>query len=257
MAPIRKGDGTPLEIPGVWEVRSGDGRVFFDAIPDSGADHQWNFDGGTGTTVNDSNGGLDADFSSISWQSGIGAGDFVGELDGTDDTGDLGSDSRNIFASLVNEGKGAFSGWFRLDDFNTDLQTLVGNDSSNSDRAFTFWYRDDETVILRVGTSSDGDDTVTDLSIDVSALNEGEWHNFAFTMDGDDVYVLLDGNIDNSASVGATESGDLQSNNVHLGSQGGDQRFVEAGIDICWFDPEPVPTSEISDWVDDTEGLYG
>ena len=35
MAPIRKGDGTPLELPGVSEVRSGDGRVFFDAIPDS------------------------------------------------------------------------------------------------------------------------------------------------------------------------------------------------------------------------------
>ena len=37
MAPIRKGDGTPLEIPGVSEVRAGDGRVFFeeDAIPDS------------------------------------------------------------------------------------------------------------------------------------------------------------------------------------------------------------------------------
>ena len=36
MAPIRKGDGTPLEIPGVQEVRTGDGRVFFegDAIPD-------------------------------------------------------------------------------------------------------------------------------------------------------------------------------------------------------------------------------
>ena len=36
MAPIRKGDGAPLEIPGVQEVRSGDGRVFFeDAIPDT------------------------------------------------------------------------------------------------------------------------------------------------------------------------------------------------------------------------------
>ena len=37
MAPIRKGDGTPLEMPGVQQVRSGDGRVFFDgdAIPDT------------------------------------------------------------------------------------------------------------------------------------------------------------------------------------------------------------------------------
>ena len=37
MAPIRKGDGAPLDVPGVSEVRSGDGRVFFegDAIPDS------------------------------------------------------------------------------------------------------------------------------------------------------------------------------------------------------------------------------
>jgi len=41
MAPIRKGDGTPLEIPGVQEVRSGDGRVFFegDAIPDNVVDN--------------------------------------------------------------------------------------------------------------------------------------------------------------------------------------------------------------------------
>ena len=40
MAPIRKGDGTQLEIPGVSEVRTGDGRVFFDdAIPDLGLDH--------------------------------------------------------------------------------------------------------------------------------------------------------------------------------------------------------------------------
>ena len=45
MAPIRKGDGTPLEIPGVSEVRSGDGRVFFDgdAIPDEAA-HVWDYD---------------------------------------------------------------------------------------------------------------------------------------------------------------------------------------------------------------------
>ena len=41
MAPIRKGDGTALEIPGVSEVRSGDGRVFFeDAIPDS-VEYNW------------------------------------------------------------------------------------------------------------------------------------------------------------------------------------------------------------------------
>ena len=41
MAPIRKGDGTPLEMPGVSEVRSGDGRVFFEggAIPDSVIDN--------------------------------------------------------------------------------------------------------------------------------------------------------------------------------------------------------------------------
>jgi len=44
MAPIRKGDGTPLEIPSVQEVRTGDGRVFFagDEIPDSAVAH-WDF----------------------------------------------------------------------------------------------------------------------------------------------------------------------------------------------------------------------
>ena len=41
MAPIRKGDGTPLEIPGVQEVRTGDGRVFFEggAIPENVVDN--------------------------------------------------------------------------------------------------------------------------------------------------------------------------------------------------------------------------
>ena len=64
MAPIRKGDGTPLEIPGVQEVRSGDGRVFFDgdAIPDS-EDLQLHHDASD----------IDADDgdSIISWPSGI------------------------------------------------------------------------------------------------------------------------------------------------------------------------------------------
>ena len=72
MAPIRKGDGTPLEIPGVQEVRSGDGRVFFDgdAIPDSelpqdGLQHEWYApaleydDGATGQSFDDQQGDFD------------------------------------------------------------------------------------------------------------------------------------------------------------------------------------------------------
>lgn len=42
MIPIRKGDGTGLSVPGVKQVRTGDGRVLFDAepaIPDSGDLH--------------------------------------------------------------------------------------------------------------------------------------------------------------------------------------------------------------------------
>ena len=69
MAPIRKGDGTPLEIPGVSEVRSGDGRVFFegDAIPDSGV---FQIDA---TTLNLSDGDGVTD-----WKDQIGSNDLSG-----------------------------------------------------------------------------------------------------------------------------------------------------------------------------------
>ena len=68
MAPIRKGDGTALEIPGVSEVRSGDGRVFFegDAIPDSAVD-QYEIDEGSADTLTNATGTIDATITGASW----------------------------------------------------------------------------------------------------------------------------------------------------------------------------------------------
>ena len=81
MAPIRKGDGTPLEIPGVSEVRSGDGRVFFeDAIPDS-AVNRFALDEGSGTTAEDSIGSLNLTLDQPSWVSNNWQGSFALDFD--------------------------------------------------------------------------------------------------------------------------------------------------------------------------------
>ena len=67
MAPIRKGDGTPLEIPGVQEVRTGDGRVFFGAIPDWYVS-QYRMDEGDGSSLTNAfDGQPDATLNGPSW----------------------------------------------------------------------------------------------------------------------------------------------------------------------------------------------
>ena len=129
MPPIRKGDGTPLEIPGVQEVRSGDGRVFFDgdAIPDSVVSRSDDDDTLTDTTGNygieistsqewpDIQARLSQNFSgageAVIWDANDGSGDIIETVDISDKSAldvfvfedvDLNSDAN--YTITVNEG---------------------------------------------------------------------------------------------------------------------------------------------------------
>jgi len=85
MAPITI-DGTDVStitVDGqdVSEITA-DGDVVYTAIPDSGGDHQWNVVEGSGTTISDVNGSLNADFSSLSWVTGAGTEDVHIDVSG-------------------------------------------------------------------------------------------------------------------------------------------------------------------------------
>jgi len=92
MIPIRKGDGTGLSVPGYSQVRTGDGRVLFDAAPaiaDSGILHEWPVSGTT-SPIPDAGGSAD-----ISLQNGASFDDttnnwwddYAISFDGIDDYG--------------------------------------------------------------------------------------------------------------------------------------------------------------------------
>ena len=136
MAPIRKGDGTPLDIPGVSEVRSGDGRVFFeaDAIPDS-VIHRYDArsldasDGDEITSMGDLEGGIDL-------QNNVEEGPLYDENEHpSHPTLDYGgdSDNRGLEGELASDITGPFEIW------------VVVKPESGTDSSATYVTNTDET----------------------------------------------------------------------------------------------------------------
>ena len=166
MAPIRKGDGTPLDIPGVSEVRSGDGRVFFeaDAIPDSAVFH-WPFFEGSGSTLAEELDNQDGSISGATWVDNNWYEDYGLDFDGTDDYvetttwGDFGSSVGGpIWISisfklesddhLIGVGSGQEGGG------QTRLELQSGGGYGSDTDTLAFILRDDNGDDLSFNTSS-------------------------------------------------------------------------------------------------------
>jgi len=153
MAPIRKGDGTPLEIPGVQEVRSGDGRVFFegDAIPDSGnlqshyvASELNADDGDTVSEWPDQVGSHDATGSATFVEDAIN-GQPALKFDGSDyfDTGyqQNTDDPRTLYIVAIIDASGSQSLWGGFDRDGDGNRSYLRYDSGD----YSMGYADNET----------------------------------------------------------------------------------------------------------------
>ena len=256
MPPIRKGDGTPVTPKGISQIRTGDGRILFDgvALPDSDLYQKvvtrWSFTEGSGTNVEDSEGSLDADFTGLDWGSG-GVGGFYGILDGSDDAADLGSDSRTAFNHFFNDNVGGIGGWVKPDD--VELQAVIANGASTSDRVFICGFLDGDWF-FRFGS--------TGVDIITGSPSADTWQAFVITFDGDEATLYDAEASDSSMSVvgsdsASTDSGDLQSHDVHIGTEPGEEnRYYGGGLDEVWNADEHVTESEIQEWFDDTKELY-
>lgn len=232
-----------------------------DAIPDSGGTNQWNYSEGSGSAVSDYIGSLDASFSSLTWNGTAGVGGYYGDLDGTNDYGDLGTASRSELSHFVNSGTGTLFSWVY---FTGDSEgMIIGNFVDNTVRSFFFraWDTANDGLAFGMSTGSGSYDILIEQT---GQLPTNEWRAVAATCDGSnasmyvaepsDDYTVTEVGTD---TVSGTASGDLQSYNVHLGAgEGGGTRLWEGGLDLQFTDNTAWSESELQSFVDDSKGFY-
>ena len=239
-----------------------DGNVVFKAvsdIPDSGANHQWNFVEGSGTTVNDEIGSLDADFTGLSWGSSEGANETHGVLDGTDDYAILDGSSSSM-AHFVNDQEGSILSWINPDSFtDDDNNSILASNISGSNRSFYF-VLDDDSGELQFGI---GDGSQHEHAQADTAVNTDEWSAVMGSVENGtiELYIAQPPDYDvtsvgsHSLSFGTT-SGDLNQE-VSLGNETSDGgRYYDGGIDITFVDSSPWSESDFQQFVEDSKHLY-
>ena len=238
MAPIRKGDGTQLEIPGVSEVRTGDGRVFFDdAIPDAVEDHGIHYL--EPSTLQVTNGSVDE------WE------DQIGDLTLTGNAG-----------TATVEG-------VTVPDFNGTDENLDDDRASNFSQPFAI------AAAIEVDTLADsqpisGESQRVDVQIrteDTVLLNAGE---NVFDLDDNSLQSDLNvvgGIFDGSSSepwvndAQGTTTGNVGSNDldgITLGSRHDDSDWYDGKVmEVAWYDWSSMSTSELSSEFDRLSDKWG
>ena len=264
MAPIRKGDGTPLEIPGVSEVRSGDGRVFFEGgIPDSVTDY-WPADEGDGSVLGNNEGDTDMTMNFATWVNDTKyEGDTAPQWDGVDDVAGMEEDnpfpaSPEQFTYMIwlsdvvaadtdgnarvtqgvavsTDGEGGSGSVFNPDD---GWVLILNNDNIDDIR---LQVRENDSATNVVGTTTIPDPTANDIFL-------------AVTGDGDDmrlrVYASDGKQVDES---GNGSRGIVTDGHLHVGSSGAEAHHVAGVMDaIGMAVDEAMPESEITDYWEST-----
>ena len=229
------------------------------AIPDSGGTHQWNYDEGSGDTFADSIATLDGTLvNNPSWASDAGAGGSYVVLNGTDQYGDLGSESRTEFTHFTENGVGTWAKWIKPANTTDRMSVAV----STSDSAFvgTELRVDSGEVQWRCYT---GDGNFPWVS-DGGSYSADDWIFVAGTADGSDAFTYLAEPPDYDVlQVGSDEinTGELTSqdfdNNVEIGRSANDgSNHFEGGIGLDFTDNSSRTQSNLQEWVDDTKGFY-
>ena len=228
------------------------------AIPDSGGDHQWNFDGDDADagTIFDQIGSLDGDIvGDPDFISGKGVDDIFLELDGSDDYIDLGS--KTAFPELRENVEGTVFGWTRMDT-SGGRQGLLTTDNTGSDTDFYLGEIDGEYA-FRLALD---DDSGFAIGGDVSD-NVGEWIALAGTVDGSTIRVFVaDPSNDYEVVEIANDGAPASTNNdwtheISIGREtAGDQSYLEGGVDLSFYHPNPLSTSDLQSFVDESKHLY-
>ena len=249
MAPIRKGDGTPLEIPGVQEVRSGDGRVFFeaDAIPDS-VEYQWR--------VEDFADPWPANIGPDMTVSGLSTSTFSNNEDSVAADGD--SDYGLASGPETLAGDETFGLAFTVEYDNVDsFRRIMGME--DGDNRFNVWFGGDTDNDIALELQDDNGD---DLTRQTDEGYGGEVRAVIINKSGDDpsdVQIFVD-DMENPVSMSTRSDGGFDHNeyagNIDFGffarhgGGGSMEVHVDAEAGVFEFNREPYSQSERESFVD-------
>ena len=250
MAPIRKGDGTPLEIPGVSEVRAGDGRVFFegDAIPDIGMFQSPIYQFWPGEYEGDDG---DSPFELPEVLAGLADAsaegdptyreDFNGfetaDLDGTDDAFEWDPDSQ---IPLGDDPHSIVALFYPRDDSSGD-QNIIGWGTDNADEITEFRIRDGNI-----------NHHVWEGDVSGGSINTNEWNTAGLSYDGNTTELYLNGSFSNDRDFGSLSVVDQ---NHAIGFRSfRTENYLDAGVAEIIVSDVAEPASTFNDFHEDRLG---
>ena len=218
-----------------------------DAIPDSEADHQWNYEEGSGTVVSDSIGSLDLDYSGISqWDPSAGARDTHAVLDGVDDGANIGD---SVLTHFISDVTGTIFQWAYWDDSGQNY--LWVSDVTRSGNGFHI--RVDRTRLTVGGDTAEASGSTPPID---------EWIAYAMVADGSSLYHYraeppdYDVTLIDSATAPSSGSGTWDDDvGVHFRPVADDIHFG-GGVDLAFADSIGWSESQLQQFVDDSKQFY-
>jgi len=225
-------------------------------IPDSVVNQMvswWHYSEGSGTTVADDVGTLDASFTGLDWSSDFGFEGHYGILDGVDDYGELGSDSKSELSFPLNTGVFSFFSWFNTHSEQT--QMVISSDVGGTNMRWNFSIIDGKySVRLYFNGPS--------AQIDTGNITVNEWVALAATGDGDtlELYVAEPPDYEITLLGDTSISGDTTSGSldepVALGARHDGSDPFDGFLDNQFIGDESLSESQFQEWVDATKGNY-
>ena len=248
MSPIRKGDGTPLEIPGVQEVRSGDGRVFFegDAIPDSvvsNMDLLYWMEEGSGESISDYFEEVDATLVG-EWDTDIESPTYKDEITTYD------GDDNNVSSNQdfwIGQEKVSVGLWFKTPGSidGAHILNAAPGPSDVADDGWVLTVEDDDTMRVFHRNSGGTNGVFTGLP-----YTPDEWQFVALSIDGDNVDAYLYDATEQTATESGSGSRGLTDQRLN-GMKGWDGA-VEGDVAVVMAAKDVIPESTWNDIHQDT-----
>ena len=251
--------GATIDGTDVQEITV-DGDVVFSAALNSGADHQWDFSEGSGSTVGDKIGGLDGSITNATFAAGKGVGGTHMVYDGSSDFVDLGSNSRTAFKSLTDQNLGTCAIWFRPHDTSNNYQ-VWGNTGDLNDVGFGMRIRSGAEFGVVV-LDGDGSRSVL-IKSGGGVLTQNNWTFIAFTMDGSNTASLYHADVgdtnvslENTSSINGSTTADFSSN-VNFGRRNDNLGWdLDGQTDVAFYEAREWSDSELQTWVNQTKDFF-
>lgn len=260
--PIRKGDGTGISSvrlgdgTEIIEIRKGDGTVLFRAgTPASSLSHHWPTDEGSGTTLTDNQGSVDATINDGTWTD-RGRGGY--HLKFTDNT----SNAVTATDSGFGNSDYTFMGWMRpdRDDISGGNDAFGGDQQPSRSYMVSYNRSGNEDITLFLDSANGG----SNIEVESGERHQvGQWIFVAFTLDvtaneATLYWATADESTLSSKTNTTYDDGGSQIANItasRMGRETGD--YFEGGCDDWHVGPGTVLSqSQIESYFNDTKINY-